>query len=366
MDCIFVATSPTSPAGDSPVVWVAPGQGSRSLGLGECAGLLEGRPVALVLPAEMTSALRVSLPTRKARLMRQALPYVVEEMLADDVEHFHLSLGEPGADGRYPVLAILKAQLANWLDTLELSGITVAAIHVDADLLPQDGEQTLLLGDRLLIGGEAEVRMAVSQACWPQLSPFCGGSIAPRAEPDPYALLAGGRATAIDLAQGDFRLRTETTAWPLWRPFALLSAAAVILLLAFNVVQVWLLERSGDDYAQASRALYQELFPEDSRIVNIRAQFAAHLEQKTPESSFMSLLGLASPSIAGAKSPLVVAQVDYSQSRGDLVLQVRARDFADLEQLRQRLTESGLSVQVGSASREEQGVTARVVLRGGA
>ena len=78
------------------------------------------------------------------------------------------------------------------------------------------------------------------------------------------------------------------------------------------------------------------------------------------------MLELASGAIAEAKSPLTVVQVDYSQIRGDLALQIRAKDFAELEQLRQRLVEGGLKVQLGSASREEQGITARVVLGGGA
>ena len=59
---------------------------------------------------------------------------------------------------------------------------------------------------------------------------------------------------------------------------------------------------------------------------------------------------------------LTLIQLDYSENRGDLALQVRASDFAELEQLRQRLSEAGLAVQMGSASREEGGVTARVVI----
>ena len=51
---------------------------------------------------------------------------------------------------------------------------------------------------------------------------------------------------------------------------------------------------------------------------------------------------------------------------GELALQLRADDFASLEQLRQRLLQAGLQVQLGSASREEQGVSARMVIGGGA
>ncbi|MFP5340399.1 MAG: type II secretion system protein GspL, partial [Gammaproteobacteria bacterium] len=45
-------------------------------------------------------------------------------------------------------------------------------------------------------------------------------------------------------------------------------------------------------------------------------------------------------------------------------LQVQAMDFPTLETLRRRLDETGQSVQLGSASREGDGVSARVVIGG--
>jgi general secretion pathway protein L len=44
---------------------------------------------------------------------------------------------------------------------------------------------------------------------------------------------------------------------------------------------------------------------------------------------------------------------------------LHADDFAGLEQLRQRLQQAGLQVQLGSASREAQGVSARMIIGGG-
>ena len=57
-----------------------------------------------------------------------------------------------------------------------------------------------------------------------------------------------------------------------------------------------------------------------------------------------------------------ISQVDFSEVRGDLAMQVQAADFAELEGLRERLQNSGLAVQLGSASREGSGVSARVVI----
>ena len=161
MDCLFIPPSGGAVLGPAcQVHWQEASGEGRSLPLAECAALLQGRPVALVLPMEAASAFVVGLPTQKARLMHQALPYAVEEMLAEDVELFHLALGAQLADGRYPVLVLRRAQLAAWLEELEDFGVKVAAIHLDADLLPRDGEQLLVIGERALLGGACETRLA--------------------------------------------------------------------------------------------------------------------------------------------------------------------------------------------------------------
>ncbi|MNF99303.1 GspL periplasmic domain protein [compost metagenome] len=59
-----------------------------------------------------------------------------------------------------------------------------------------------------------------------------------------------------------------------------------------------------------------------------------------------------------------VQQLDFSETRGDLALQVQAPGFDALERLRERLIGSGLSVQMGSASRDQSGVSARLVIGG--
>ena len=96
------------------------------------------------------------------------------------------------------------------------------------------------------------------------------------------------------------------------------------------------------------------------------SRFAEHLSQ-AGNGQNQGLLGqLQQIRTAIGEAPLTVDQLDYSQERGDLSLQVRAGNFGELEQLRQRLNEVGLPAQLGSANRDEQGVSARVVIGGGA
>ena len=151
-----------------------------------------------------------------------------------------------------------------------------------------------------------------------------------------------------------------------WRLAGVL-ALCVLLQWGFNLAQGWYLQRQADAYAQASEALYRELFPQDSKLINLRAQLDQHLADAagSGDSPLLAQLGeVARARQSGGAAQVQVNQLDYSASRADLALQLQAPGFAELESLRERLQQAGLSVQMGSASREADGVSARLVIGG--
>jgi general secretion pathway protein L len=367
IDCLFLpADCAAELSADSLLYWQPVTGEGAPLRWADCAGALAGRSLALVLPMAQVSACAVKLPTVKARWLRQALPYAVEESLADDVEQLHLSLGECLDDGRHLLLALRRSLLQGWLGQLAAQGLQVAAIYVDADLLPRTATQVLLYGEHGLLGGAGELRMAFKRADWPALEGAIDGPLSLLDEPCPWPLLAAGQAEAINLAQGEFSVQQGAGKWSLWRNVAALAGLWLVLQLGFDLSQSWYLQRQGDHYAAASQAMYQQLFPADTRIVNLKAQFAEHLAAAavSGQGAFFALLNHAVSALAEVPQ-LTVQAVDFSQERGDLAMQLHADDFASLEHLRQRLQQAGLQVQLGSASREAQGVSARMIIGGG-
>lgn len=378
MDCLFLPADCGNRLGaDSQIYWL-PGEGDGGwMSLASCA---EQAPAAvtLVLPAEVCSAVAVNLPTRKARWISQALAYAVEELLAENVDDLHLTHGDALDDGRRRVIAVRRQLLADWLADLQAQGLTIVAIHVDADLLPRDGTQLMVIGARALLGGAQEARLAFDLQQWPHLAGQCpsprhGHGTPDEAPPllddyqpvdDPYRFLAAGRAAALNLAQGDFAVKAAGSGLGRWKPALVVLALVLAVQLIFNLVQAWSLERQAERYSQSSRALYSELYPEDRRIVNLRAQFDEHIGQRAGgPSGFMRLLDEVALAMTEGVA-VTISQLDYNQARGDLALQVRASDFATLEQLRQRLGETAENVQLGSASRDGDAVSARVVVGG--
>lgn len=367
-DCLFLPANCGAELSTAPALYWQPANGpGLVLSWAACANELSGRSLALVLPMEVVSACAVQLPTQKARWLRQALPYAVEELLAEDVEQLHLALGESLADGRHLLLAVRRDLLKGWLAQLTAQGISVSAIYVDADLLPRDGLQVLLHGERGLLGGADELRLAFAASDWSNLAGACSAEPQLIVEAKPWPLLAAGQTEAINLAQGEFAVQKTAVNGQAWRALLGLAGLWLVLQMSFDLAQSWYLQREGDAYAAQSRALYQELFPADTRIVNLKAQFAEHLNAAASngQGAFFGLLEQAVAALSEAPQ-LSVQQLDYNGDGGELALQLRADDFASLEQLRQRLLQAGLQVQLGSASREEQGVSARMVIGGGA
>ncbi|MGP0172339.1 type II secretion system protein GspL [Pseudomonas sp. NCHU5208] len=350
---------------------------SRTLSLQAALQALDG-PWQLVLPVEAVTCCVVQLPTQKARWLRQALPFAVEELLAEEVEAMHLALGEALADGRHRVYALRAAWLRECLALC--AERPPAAIRVDADMLPHEGSQLLWLHERWLLGGESPTRLAVQAEDWPLLAARCPmpqvahlpeGMSAPapvdelRRLAHPFQWLAQV-GQGVDLAQGEFAVREAGSGWRRWQSLGGVVALCLLLQWGFNLAQGWYLQRQADAYAEASEALYRELFPQDSKLINLRAQFDQHLaEAQGRDSPLLGVLGdVATALQAGGAAQVQVRQVDYSATRGDLALQLQAPGFAELEGLRERLEQTGRAVQMGSASREDEGVSARMVIGG--
>ncbi|MCU1716030.1 type II secretion system protein GspL [Pseudomonas sp. 5P_3.1_Bac2] len=375
-DYVFLPPAACSGAQADLLVQVVSAGVSRSLSFAEAQSQLSA-DWTLVLPVEAVTACAVSLPTRKARWLRQALPFAVEDLLAEEVELMHLALGEQLSDGRHRVFALRRSWLSAWL---QLCALPPLRITVDADLLPGPGSSLLILPQRWLLGGAAATRMALTEQDWPQVQALAGeveqvnyqlGEPAPaawaqaQALAEPYVWLAQ-QSVRNNLAQGEFAVQRSSGQWQRWRSVAALLGLWLVVQWGFNLAQSWHLQRQADQYAAASAALYQELFPQDTKLINLRAQFEQHLRETggSAQSPLLSLLAQVSQVMQTKGVRVQINQLDFSEARGDMALQVQAPGFAELEQLREHLQGSGLAVQLGSASRDGAMVSARVVIGG--
>ncbi len=84
------------------------------------------RDVIVLVPAAAVLTTTVYVPVKGGARLRAALPFALEENLADDVETLHFAVGRRRDSGRLPVSVVAQTQMAEWLDLLDTAGIAAA------------------------------------------------------------------------------------------------------------------------------------------------------------------------------------------------------------------------------------------------
>lgn len=116
----------------------------RSGSLAEAAEAIGNERVVVLLPGSQVVTLQAAIPKVSQSRVRQMMPYLLEESVAEDVERLHFATGRRLDSGELAISAIARDQLDTWLDVLEAAGIAPDAVYADTDGVP-DTPSTLNL-----------------------------------------------------------------------------------------------------------------------------------------------------------------------------------------------------------------------------
>ncbi|AKJ97614.1 type II secretory protein pull [Pseudomonas chlororaphis] len=354
-----------APSANWPCCIWSPTGGRRCLPLHEAARELLGREVVVLLPMELCSWVR-SDPWPSRRPPRpQALAFAIEEQLSENLEVLHIAVGARDRQHRYPLLVTQRDRFRALLALLDEQGVAVRAVHVDADLLAGDQAFGVRWFGRWLLGGALAARVALSGPALTVLKPSLGEDIhwldEARDRPgiDEWLLSAGGHP--VDLLQGEFRRRRQRLPWR-----GAMAAALGVLVLSwvFSEARVRFLEGETRRLYSQSEQRFRALYPGQSRIVDLAAQFQAMQgrggqDQDTQVARLVHLV----ERVVGA-SHVEVQRIDFRAGEG-WKLQLTANSFVELEQLRERGQQNGLPLILGSASKQGNRVQAILTLENG-
>jgi general secretion pathway protein L len=350
--------------------------------IAEAAVEATARRVVVLVPAVDVLLTRATVPTPNRQRARKAVPFALEEQLAEDIDTLHFALGVRDADGHWPVAVTARARMDAWLAQLHDAGILPDRFFPEAVLLPlAPGSASLLLEDtRALLRDQPWSAQAVDPAILPGLLELlmarsetgialdvwhCGGELPVWMEPvsakvescadGALAVLARGlgQEGLPDLLQGAYSRKEQYGR--IWRPW---RAAAALLLVGLLVsgVQHGLRYRSLMAESAALRAqleqVYTKTFP-GGRVVNPRVQMEQQLNQLRRQqggggNDFLGLIAQLGGVVA-ASSDIELQGANFREGRLDLEL--TASDIQVLDRLKQQLTEGGaLSVDIQSAT----------------
>ncbi len=374
----------------------------RLLDLG---ALKEPPDAVLLVPTELCLSMRCTVPGRTVGQMRRALPYVVEEYLAGDIDTMHVASGAIKRGGAVDVTLVEKAVLQAWLEELAAHGVSVTYAAPDAAMLTvAEGEVTLLFdGERVLVRSTEQVAAIDADALKLVLESLAAkaGATGMRfiavngrvpeitraevAQATEYpiewvdtesdvtvlAYLAAafpGKPPAINLLQGNLSPpKRASGAWTRWRSVAALVAVWVLVMVASETVRgAWASHRATVLKGEIEN-VYRAYFPNDRRIQDPYKQMNAHIggsSASASESTFLSLLGhLAAGLSANPKAQL--RSVSFNDGRAELGAEVAVSGFDSLEALKTAWSHEGVVVEITSAEQQDQQVHARIRLRGG-
>jgi len=156
-------------AEDQAVEWVlVDSNGTRRSGvssgnLEQAAIEVRDHAVIALVPAEDVLLTSVHIPARSVPKIRTALPFALEENLADDVEDLHFAIGDRQDNNRLPVAVVAREKMSRWLDRLNEAGIVPVMLAAENHGLAKiPGTLSVLVDDKTTMfndGADAEFSM---------------------------------------------------------------------------------------------------------------------------------------------------------------------------------------------------------------
>jgi len=123
------------------------------------------RRVIVLVPATEVLSTSVDIPLKSAVKIQQALPFALEEQVADDVDELHFAAGARRTGGRIPVAVVNRTTLEGWLERLYEAGLHPSALIAANDGLANiPGTISLLLSeDTAYINDGGDVQLVLQE-----------------------------------------------------------------------------------------------------------------------------------------------------------------------------------------------------------
>jgi general secretion pathway protein L len=369
-----------------------------------------GKVVALAPSTQILMA-EPALPPGTGVKLARAVPFALEELLTEDIDHMCFAIGRRRPRGGTPVAAVSRAVLQGWLSDLAAAGLEPLAIYPDISLMPENPGQTVLWLEK----GRLAVRRPAALPFAVELSPVSealvvAGVIADPLDtshevkvpesavlyvtredwvhsqkefeqlaekfdalkvqllPDgPLPWLARGLGTtdAINLLQGEYARTSDFgTRWRQWQTAAWLAAALLLVHVAAQALQIRQAKHETKALDEQIASVFSAAMPAET-LQDPRRQMQSRLDRirksgASPE-YFLRTLKILSGALAVTPKTQINA-LSYRENSVDM--KVSAPSLGELSQLSQFIGKQGMTAEIQSSTPIAGGVEAHLQLRG--
>jgi general secretion pathway protein L len=280
--------------------------------LAEAARDVRGREVIVLVPATEVLSAAVDIPIKGGARLRAALPFALEEQLAEDVENLHFAASDRRENGLLPVSVVAREQMLGWLLALNNAGIvagkmipenqglaripgTLSMLVAEDRIMFNDGAecefvmQGVMPSDALAVAGVLQDAATSSEKSTGHLLVYCEPGEEVRFGQDWNALrreltsvdinllpdgvlprlavtVAAGRG--VNLLQGRFGAKTDYRAlFEPWKYAAALLLALLLVGFAGKGAEYYRLTREQASLQEQFTAEYRQIRPDDTREI---------------------------------------------------------------------------------------------------
>jgi general secretion pathway protein L len=376
------------------------------------------RKVIVLVPSAEVLTTSVDIPVKGGAKLQAALPFALEEHLADDIEKLHFAAGTRRSSGKIPVAVVDRERLAEWITWLDAAGIqpsamipdtfglaripgTISLLVAEDQVIINDGADTELVmqgvspGDALAAIGALDENPLDddSESDEPALSAmprhvlvYCEPEYEERYQHDWLALrhemesvdvnllpdgvmprLAVTVATGagVNLLQGDFGARPEYSGmFKPWRYAAILLLAFGVVGIAAKATDLFLLKRQEAELKQQFETEYRQISP-GAADVSDPARLVASLKSRAGNTGaapvFLQILEHLSRALQQNRE----AQIEAISYRAGVVdVRLNAPNVSTLDKIQRTVGESGqFEAAIQSTDQDGERVSSRIQIK---
>lgn len=352
----------------------------------------ESRDVVVLIPGDRVGLHRIEAPAKTRRQMSQALPYLLEEKLADDVEELHFVV--VGQDKETVTVAVVSDHLMErWTEWLEETGIECNRWMPDllALPMPEELQATAVELDGQWLFRTSQYQGVCVDEAWinlalPKLAvDYTVDSVVSHSDipliddtelpPEwlqgelelPMALLAQGAVLSnINLLQGRYERQTQYhLLWEVWRKAAIAAGVAFVLVLANLALQGYKLDQQIEQNRSELHQVYKRVFPDvkrvrDSRISSDFKRAIEKLDGAGGDRDLLVMLKNLTPALSKTKD-LKSSGIRYDVKRGEIQLQATGKSFETFEKF--KTAAEPLVAEPGALSKKPEGIVGTITIR---
>jgi general secretion pathway protein L len=344
------------------------------------------RAVDVLVPASSITLTAVDLPEKGQRQAIKALPFMLEENLAQDVDELHFVVGPRQGDA-LSIAVVAHEQMQNWIEWLAEAGLKAKCIVPDCLALPLaecDWAAITFGQDILLRTGESSgvsLNKDWLDVALPQLLPdsantttvagyteltLTGVDIKEQPLDLPMLVLARGILNApMNLLSGVYQPKREYGKHlSLWRNAAVVFAVVVILALVNKGLNIHQMNAKADAVKLQSEQIYKQVVPGSSRVVNLRAQMESYVRKMQgggSGSEFFAMLEGTKVAFAQV-TDLKPTSLRFDSSRSEIRMQVKAKSYDQIEKFKEIISRS-YKLDGGAMNSGESEVTSTLTIR---